>query len=110
MYVDFLGDLGAFGKSEPNWCEPNQITYRQGLPKVCVQQFHGQDEDQFEVFWALLVYFGLGIVCQEGLGELYILGFFQSKSSNLEVQKIWGIDVKMALYLRKYKNLVKEAY
>ena len=45
--------MGAFGKSEPNRCEPHQITYRQGLPKVCVQQFHGQDEDQFEVFWAL---------------------------------------------------------
>ncbi len=29
-----LHDLGAFGNSEPNWCEPNQITYRQGLPKV----------------------------------------------------------------------------
>ncbi len=46
--MTFLGDLrwvARFGLNEPNGCEPNQSTYRQGLPKVCVQQFHGQDED-----------------------------------------------------------------
>ncbi len=26
------------------------------------------------------------------------------------MQKIWGVDVEMALYLRKYKSLVKEVY
>ncbi len=57
-----LHNLGAFGKSEPNWCEPNQSTYRQGLPKVCVQQFHSQDEDQFRIFWAIFVQFRLGIM------------------------------------------------
>ncbi len=28
--------------NEPNQCEPNQSTCRQPLPKVCLQQFHGQ--------------------------------------------------------------------
>ncbi len=27
---------------EPNRCEPNQSTYRQHLPKVCLQHFYGQ--------------------------------------------------------------------
>ncbi len=65
-----LRDLGAFGKSEQNQSKQNQVTYRQGLPKVCVQQFHSQDEDQFWIFWALSVQFGLGIMCQEGFWEL----------------------------------------
>ncbi len=30
-------------------------------------------------------------------------GGFRSKSSNFEVQKIWGMNVEMAPYLRKYK-------
>ncbi len=31
---------------------------------VCVQQFHGQDDDdQFRMFWASLVQFELGIMC-----------------------------------------------
>ncbi len=55
------------GSSESNWCKPNQSTYRQHLPKVCVQQFDGQDEDQFGIFWALLVHFGLGIMYEEGV-------------------------------------------
>ncbi len=47
---------------------------------------------------------------QEGFGELWSLGFFRSKSLKLEVWKIWGMDVEMAPYLRKYKYLVKEVY
>ncbi len=39
---------------------------RQGLPKVCVHLFHSQNKDQCWIFWALLVQFRLGIVCQEG--------------------------------------------
>ncbi len=70
--------------------------------------YSSQDEDHFWIFWALLVQFGFGIMHQEGFWELLILGFLRSKSSNLEVWKIWGTDVKMALYLKKYKNLVKE--
>ncbi len=57
--------MGGFGKSEPNQCEPNQITCRQGFPKVCVQQFHGQDEDQLRIFQASLVQFGMGIMLKE---------------------------------------------
>ncbi len=41
----FLGDLRWVARFEPNRCEPNQSTYRQRLPKVCQQQFHGQDEN-----------------------------------------------------------------
>ncbi len=41
----FLGDLRWVARFEPNQCEPNQSTYRQRLPKVCQQQFHGQDEN-----------------------------------------------------------------
>ncbi len=44
------GGLRDLGSNEPNWCKPNQSTYRQHLPKVCVQQFHGQDEDWFGIF------------------------------------------------------------
>ncbi len=89
----------------------NKINHlRQPLQKVCIQQFHGQDKDQFWNFWALLVQFGLGIMHQEGFCKLWILGFLRSKSSNLEVWKIWVMDVEMDLYLRKYKNLVKEVY
>ncbi len=116
LILSFLGDLrwvewfGSFWKSEPNQCEPNQSTYRQRLPEVCLHLFHCQDEDWFRIFWALLVQFGLGKVHQEGFGELWILGFFRSISSNLEVQKIWGMDVEMSPYPRKYKYLVKEVH
>ncbi len=96
-----LRDLGAFGKTKQNQSKQNQITYRQPLPKVCIQKFHGQDEDQFWIFWALFVQFRLGIMHQEGFWELWILGFFGSKSLNLEVWKIWGMDVETAPYLRK---------
>ncbi len=41
----FLGDLRWVARFEPNRCEPNRSTYRQRLPKVCLQQFHGQDEN-----------------------------------------------------------------
>ncbi len=34
------GGLRDLGSNEPNQCEPNQSTYRQHLPKVCVQQFY----------------------------------------------------------------------
>ncbi len=37
-----LGDLRWVARFEPNLCEPNRSTYRQRLPKVCQQQFHGQ--------------------------------------------------------------------
>ncbi len=41
----FLGDLRWVARFEPNRCKPNRSTYRQPLPKVCQQQFHGQDEN-----------------------------------------------------------------
>ncbi len=41
----FLGDFRWVARFEPNQCEPNRSTYRQPLPKVCQQQFHGQDEN-----------------------------------------------------------------
>ena len=104
------GGLLDLGSNEPNRCEPNQTTYRQHLPKVCVQQFHGQNEDQFLIFWALLVQFGLGILCKEGICQIWIFGFLRSKRSNLEVQKKWGVNVEMSLYLRRHKYLVKEVY
>ncbi len=44
-HTRFLGDLRWVARFEPNRCEPNQSTYRQHLPKVCLQQFHGQDEN-----------------------------------------------------------------
>ncbi len=47
---------------------------------------------------------------EEGICQVGIFGFLRSKSSNLEVQKIWGVDVEMALYLTKYKYLVREIY
>ncbi len=104
------GGLRDLGSNEPNWCKPNQSTYRQHLPKVCVQQFDSQDEDQFGIFWALLVNFGLGIMHEEGICQIWILGFLRSKRSNLEVWKKWGVNVKMSLYLRRHKCLVKEVY
>ncbi len=66
FWKTFLGDLRWVARFEPNRCEPNQSTYRQHLPKVCQQQFHGQDENWFRTFWALLVHFGLGIMREEG--------------------------------------------
>ncbi len=80
-------DLWAFGKSERNRSKQNQITYRKGLPKVCLQQFYGQDEDWFGIFWALLVHFGLGIMREEGICQIWMFGFLRSKRSNLEVWK-----------------------
>ncbi len=104
------GEFRNLGSNEPNQCKPNQSTYRQCLPKVCVQQFHSQDEDWFEVFWAVLVHFGLGIIRKEGFCQILSFGVLRSKSSNLEVQKKWGVDVEMSPYLRRYKYLVKEVY
>ena len=57
----------------------------------------------------LLGYFGSIWVGDSVPGRILgTLGFTKSKSLNFEVWKIWGMDVEMALYLRKYKNLVKE--
>ncbi len=75
------GGLRDLGSSEPNQCKPNQSTYR---------QFDGEDEDLFEIFWALLVNFGLGIMHEEGICWIQIFGFLRSKSSNLEVWKKMG--------------------
>ncbi len=83
----------AIWADEPNWCQPNQSTYRQHLPKVCLQHFHGQDEDWFRILRTLLVHFGLGIMCEEGICQIWIFGFLRSKGSILEVQKKWGMDV-----------------
>ena len=44
----------------PKGTSHNQSTCRQHLPKVCVQQLHGQDEDYFGIFWDLLLYFWVG--------------------------------------------------
>ena len=81
-------ELRDLGSSEPNQCKPNQSTFRQHLPKVYVQQFHGQDEDWFGIFWALLVHFRLGIIHKKGICQVRIFGFMRSKSSNLEVWTI----------------------
>ncbi len=81
----FLGDLRWVARFEPNRCEPNRSTYRQPLPKVCLQHLHGQDEDWFRTFWALLVHFGLGIMREEGICQIWIFRFLRSKRSNLEV-------------------------
>ncbi len=53
-------DLWAFGKSERNQIEQNQITCRQGLPKVYVYLFHSQNKDQLRIFSALLVILAWG--------------------------------------------------
>ncbi len=79
--------MGAFGKSKPNQFESNQITYRQGLPNVCVQQFDSHNEDWFWIFWVILTQFRLGIMLKEGICEVQMFGFMWSKSSNLEVCK-----------------------
>ncbi len=83
----------AIWADEPNRCEPNRSTYRQPLPKVCLQHLHGQDEDWFGISKTLLVHCGLGIMHEEGICQIWILGFLRSKRSNLEVQKKWGVDV-----------------
>ncbi len=102
------GGLRDLGSSEPNQCKPNQSTYRQPLPKVYVQQFDGQGEDWFGIFRALLVYFGLGIMHEEGICPIWIFGFLRSKSSNLEVWKKWGVDVEMSPYLFGKKKYIDE--
>ncbi len=38
--------------------------------QVCVYQFHSEDEDEFQIFWAFLVPFGLGTMCKEGKCEI----------------------------------------
>ncbi len=101
-----LSDLGAFGKSNWNQSNQNQSTCKQDSWKVCVEQCHGQDENGFGIYWTILLQFGLGIMCKEGFWEVLIFGLFRSKTSNFEGLKIWGMDVGMGLYLRKYKFLV----
>ena len=110
QFLVIWGGLRDLGSSEPNRSKPNQSTCRQGWWKVCVHLFHSQDKDQFQVFWALLVQIGLGIVHQEEFGELWNLRFSRPKSLNLEAQKLQGMVVEIAPYLRKYKYLVKEVY
>ncbi len=51
--IKFSGDLRWVARFGLKWAKSvraNQSTYRQHLPKVCVQQFHGQDEDWFGIF------------------------------------------------------------
>ncbi len=102
--------FGRFWKKPLKSQEPNQSRYRQDSQKVCVQQFHGWDEDQSGIFLALLVQFGLGIMPQERFCEVQILAFMRWKSSNLEGPKIWGVDVEISLYLRMYTFLGKHVY
>ncbi len=54
------------------------------------------DFGSFGLFWLI---FGLGILLKEGICKVLIFGFMRSKSSNLDVWKIWGVDPKMGLYL-----------
>ncbi len=100
----FSGDLRRLRCLEAHrvtWTgQPKQITFRQHQPKVCVHLFHGQDWDQFQVFGAFLVQFGLRIMHQEGKCIVWIFGFFRSKSSNLEVQKIWDMLGQIGPYLK----------
>ncbi len=86
----------------------NQSTYRQHLPKVCVQQFHSHDEDQIRIFQAFLVAFRLRAMLQEGIREVWIFRFFRSKSSNWDGKKIWDLLTQVFFCLRKYRYLVKE--
>ncbi len=84
--------------NEPNRCEPNQSTYRQCLPKVCVQQFGSQYEGRFRIFWALLVHFGFGIMCQKR--NLSILNFLVSEVKKLKfgsVEKM-GVNVEIETF------------
>ncbi len=87
-----------------------KVTYRQPLPNVCQQQFHGQDEDRFRIFWDNLVEIRLRIMREEGFCEVRIFRFLRSESSILEVPKMWGRGVEMSPYLRRYKYLMKEVY
>ncbi len=80
LRVRFIGDLRWVARFGIN---PDQSTCRQGQPKVRVQQFHGLDEDQFGIFWAVLVQFGLGIMCSEGFWEFKFLG------SSCQKVQIW---------------------
>ena len=109
----FFGDLMRLRierclKKRPKSKQPKSKHLRQHLPKVCVHLFHGQEEDQFEIFWDCLVQFRLEIMCQEGFWEVQIFGFFWSESSNLEGPKLLGVDVETGLKIRKYKYLMKE--
>ncbi len=110
----FLGDLrrlhclGAQRATETGW--PKQITFRQGQPKVRVHLFHGQDKDQFMVFWAFLVQFGLREMCQERKCKVWIFGVFWSKSFDLDGWKIWDMLGQISLYLRKYTNIWWKKY
>ncbi len=78
---------------------------------MCVSSpFFGQDEDRFWMFWVNLVQFGLRIMRKEGNCQVRIFVFLRSKSSILEVRKMWGKGVEMCRYLRRLKYLMKEVY
>ncbi len=66
-------------------CEPNQSTYRQRLPKVCV--YTAVSWGLIQDLLGFLVHFGLGIMCEKGICQVWIVWFLRSKGSNLEVQK-----------------------
>ncbi len=112
----FLGDLRwvtRFGSFWKKWAKSMQAKsnhLQTGSSKICVQYFHGQDEDWFRIFWALLVHFGLGTMLQKAIWKVQCFGFKRTKSSNLEVWKTWGVEVEIGPYLWRYKYFVKEAY
>ncbi len=60
--------------------QPKQITYRQYLPKVCVQQFHGKDKFYFKFgsFGSFWIYIGQGYASEEFV-----------KFANLRKKIIW---------------------
>ncbi len=49
-------------------------------------------------------------MCKEGICQIWIFRFLRSKRLNLEVQKKWGMDIEMSLYLRKCKYFVMQVY
>ncbi len=83
-----------------------QITYGQHVTKVCVHLFYGKNEDQFGIFWAFLVQFGLQIMHEDGQCKIQICRVFRSKSSNLEGWKawdtLWSISQKVQMLVKKY--------
>ncbi len=62
--------------------QSNQITYRQCLPKVYMQQFHRQDKIQIWIFWMFLNLCGSWIMGESGIYQVCIFRFLRVTSFN----------------------------
>ncbi len=93
-----------FWRTKTGW--QKQITYRQHLPNICVQQFHSEDKFQIWTFGSFWICMGKGQCTSKEFVKFAFLDFWGQK---LQIFGVAKFDAQSRWYLRMYKYLMKDA-